>query len=89
MRAAALAYKLGSMAPELGKPDEEEEKWLTWSVNAILSIMKEPASPPPAKKLHIMAADMGLPPWASGHDLAAPFEALATFYNSRGRTKRS
>jgi hypothetical protein len=94
MRAAALSHKLGGLASELKKPDEEEEKWLVWSVNAILKAVMEvpagsekvvPPSPPAAaKKLHIMGGDMGLPSWARDHDIAAPFEALGTFYTNHG-----
>ena len=91
MRAAALAYKLGRMASELKKPEEEEEKWLTWSVNAILmAVMEAPAGSekvaPRTKKLHVMAADMRLPLWARDHDIAAPFEALGNFYSVRGNS---
>lgn len=86
MRAAALAHKLGSLASELKKP--EEEKYLTWSVNAILmAVMEAPAGskiPPNNKRLHLMGADMRLPSWARVHDISAPFEALGTFYADRG-----
>jgi hypothetical protein len=98
MRAAALAYKLGCLASELGKPEEEEEKWLTWSVNAILvtameapagSGMKEvariPPSPPNGGKMFVMAQDMRLPSWSRNHDISVPFEALGTFYSKQGK----
>ena len=95
MRTAALAYKLGCMAPELGKPDEEEEKWLTWAVNAILVAVIQPpagsgmdkvvsASDDKAGNLHVIAQDLRLPVWSKMHDLAAPFEALGTFYTKQG-----
>ena len=88
MRAAALSHKLGALAKELKKPEEEEEKWLTWSVNAILMAMQAPAgsekvAPPVTWKLRFMWKDMGLPDWAKEHDIAAPFEALGTFYADR------
>lgn len=101
MRAAALAYKLGCMAPELGKP-EEEEKWLTCAVNAILmAVMEAPAGsgvekvvrvpsftsggePNKAGNLYVIAQDLRLPAWSRMHDLAAPFEALGTFYLKHG-----
>lgn len=99
MRAAALAYKLGCLAPELGKSKEEEEKWLTWSVNAILvAVMEAPAgsgmdkvarippSLPNDGKMFVMAQDMRLPLWARDHDIAAPFETLGTFYSKQGKT---
>lgn len=84
---------------ELGKPEEEEEKWLLCSVDAIFTVVTEvPAGleaaqilsrPPRVKKLNIMAADMRLPLWASDHDLAAPFEALGTLYKNRPAESRS
>ena len=91
MRAAALAYKLGGLASELRKPDKEEEKWLTWAVNAIITaVIEVPAGsekvPQRAKNLQFMAADLGLPSWAKNHDIAAPFEALGDFYSQRGNT---
>lgn len=98
MRAAALAYKLGSMASELGKPEKEEEQWLTWSVNAILVAVMElpagsgmetvariPSSPPGAGGMFVVAQDMGLPSWARNHNIAAPFESLGTFYSKHGK----
>ena len=89
MRAAALSHKLGSLASELKKPEEEEEKWLTWSVNAIMmAVMEVPAGSQKierrAKKLHIMGGDMRLPSWARDHDIAAPFQALGKFHSDRG-----
>jgi hypothetical protein len=90
MRAAALAYKLGGMAPELGKPDKEQEKWLTSSVNAVsVAALEAPAGSdkaekiPSARRLHIMGSDMRLPDWAKNHSIAAPFEALGSFYSKR------
>ena len=86
MRAAALAHKLGCMASELKKPEEEEEKWLVWSVNAILmAVMEAPAgSKKIAPRLKIVAADMRLPSWAKDHDISVPFERLGRFYSDRG-----
>ena len=91
MRAAALSHRLGHLASELKKPEEEEEKWLTWSVNAILmAVMKAPSGskivPERTGNLLMMGGDMGLPPWARDHDIAAPFEALGTFYADRGNS---
>jgi hypothetical protein len=92
MRAAALAHKLGGLASELKKPEEEEEKYLTWSVNAILmAVMEAPAGsnkvPPNNKRLHLMGGDMRLPSWARVHDISVPFEALGKFYEERGNNK--
>lgn len=88
MRAAALAHKLGGIASELKKPEKEEEKWLVWSVNAIImAVMEVPAGSekvgPPTKGLRVMETYMHLPSWARDHNIAAPFEALGTFYSDR------
>jgi hypothetical protein len=90
MRAAALAHKLGGLASELKKPEEEEEKYLVWSVNAIImAVMEAPAGsnkvPPNNKDLHLIGGNMRLPSWAKDHAIAAPFEALGTFYADRGK----
>jgi len=74
----------------LGKPDKEQEKWLTSSVNAVsVAALEAPAGSdkaekiPSARRLHIMGSDMRLPDWAKNHSIAAPFEALGSFYSKR------
>lgn len=91
MRTAAIAYKLGCMAPKLGKPDTEEEKWLTLAVTATLTTMEKVMQVPGSstsgeepENLNVMR-ELRLPAWASMHDLAAPFEALGTFYMTHDR----
>lgn len=91
LRAAALSHRLGYLASELKKPEKEEEKWLVWSVNAIImTVMEAPAGEekvtPRGKNLHIMGGDMRLPSWATDHDFAAPFAALGSFYADRGNS---
>lgn len=100
MRAIALSYKLGELAHELNKP-EEEEKWLTWSVESIIrTVLHAPApsavavvrskgpeelgrkSQPP--RARVLVEQLGLPSWTVRHDIAAPFEALATLYAKQG-----
>ncbi|CAA7266844.1 unnamed protein product [Cyclocybe aegerita] len=94
MRAVALAYKLGELAHALQK-HEKEEKWLTFSVEATLKNML--VTPPLSGKVgnsqgpddttahaKVQFQDLGLPPWAMVHDLAAPFEALGSFYARHG-----
>ncbi|KAL4247743.1 Protein Mrg3-like protein [Abortiporus biennis] len=41
VRAAAISYKLGEMAEEYQQPAEEEEKWLVWSVEEMLRIVRD------------------------------------------------
>lgn len=104
MRAVALAYKLGELAHALGRPRAEEERWLVWSVEAILRTVLD--TPPVGAvevvrtvgtgaeggvggaearpNLKVLVEQLGLPLWAMRHDLAAPFEALGTFYAEEG-----
>lgn len=87
IRAISIAYKLGELAQDLQKPPEEEEKWLVWSVEALLKTVlhgPEPHSKDNALNIATIVDDLGLPPWAMFHSFAAPFEALASFY-SRSR----
>ncbi|PPQ76323.1 hypothetical protein CVT24_008382 [Panaeolus cyanescens] len=97
MRAVALSYKLGDLAHQLHKPTAEEEAWLSWSVQAVLSaMMSSPALNLSSTKMDIgpgaanqgvganteaLVEEFGLPLWAPMESLAAPFEALASFYS--------
>jgi len=100
LRAVAIAYKLGEMAEHLKKPDDEE-KYLTYAVNVVLKHIMEHRLVPAAisemaagkrvpksaeeGKEQIMEEQLGLPTWVEKQDLAAPFEALATFYTKENR----
>ncbi|KAF9036213.1 hypothetical protein BJ165DRAFT_1533064 [Panaeolus papilionaceus] len=100
MRAVALSYKLGELAHQLGKPANEEEAWLSWSVQAVLSAVMGSPSSLSAKNVSIgpaaseqgvgakkdaLVEEFGLPIWAPMESLAAPFEALASFYSREDR----
>lgn len=102
MRSVALAYKLGEMAHKLHKPPEEEEKWLVWSVEAILRTVLDAPPVAAAEVVHRVSPEtttnqglnitalveqLGLPTWTVEHDIAAPFEALGTFYAKVGRAR--
>ena len=97
MRAVALSHKLGEMAEELGKPKEEEEQWLVWSVETVLrDIMgSAPAVIESAAKMTekdkenavLIVDELKLPKWVVKHDLAAPFEALGSFYSRAGNVR--
>lgn len=90
MRAVAIAYKLGELAHALGKPKEEEEKWLVYSVESVLKDVMgsseadfEPKEG--AAQLKEMMETLRTPRWAVKHDIAAPFEALGAFYSREGK----
>lgn len=93
LRCVAIAHKLGELAEELHKPEEEEEKWLVYSVETVLrDIMgATPAATVSIEKgegkeeLSDLMGHLKLPVWATSHDIAAPFEALATFYSKAGK----
>lgn len=100
MRAIAVAYKLGELAHTLGRP-EEEEKWLVWSVEALLRTVlhaipvskvegtgvSEPPQPHDGHTDKVIVEVLGLPVWSTGHNIAAPFEALASFYARQGKAE--
>lgn len=41
MRQVSIAHKLGEMAETFGFGEAEEEKWLTWSVERLVKVIKE------------------------------------------------
>ena len=95
MRSVVLAYKLAEIAHKIHKPSEEEEKWLVWSVEAILHTVLD-ASPVAVSSgtannqgpnITALVEQLGLPAWAVEHDIAAPFEALGTFYAKMGNAR--
>ncbi|KXN89334.1 hypothetical protein AN958_05832 [Leucoagaricus sp. SymC.cos] len=89
MRAVALAYKLGDLGTSLEKPKEEVEKWLTFAVETVLKhVLEMPALTKGADEEadnQVIIAELGLPDWVSTVDIAAPFEALGTFYSKAGQ----
>jgi len=102
MRSVALAYRLGELAHKIHKPPEEEEKWLVWSVEAILRTVLDTPPVAAAEVVHrvgpgsarnqgpnitALVEQLGLPIWTIEHDIAAPFEALGTFYAEVGKVK--
>lgn len=97
MRAVSIAYKLGELAENLNKPKEEEEKWLVYSVETVLKdVMEAPVVgqvvvTDKEKKNQDVARgifeELKLPGWVLKHDLAAPFEALGSFYSHTGRIR--
>ena len=88
-RTVALAYRLGELANKLDRP-EEEEKWLVWSVEALLRLLNTPPSSavPPEKNSkydQVLNKQLGIPVLFYQHNIAAPFEALGSFYARTGK----
>jgi len=89
IRAISIAYKLGELSHELQKSLAEEEKWLVWSVEALLKTVLQgsPAGSSSISDMSDLVGELGLPSWAMLHDFAAPFEALGSFYARRGNIR--
>ncbi len=92
IRAVSIAYKLGELSQELQKSLAEEEKWLVWSVEALLKTVLQgsPASSKIAGSILNMSdlvGELELPSWAMLHDFAAPFDALGSFYARTGNIR--
>ncbi|KAG6808830.1 hypothetical protein H0H92_002744 [Tricholoma furcatifolium] len=98
LRAIAISYKLGEMASEMQKR-EDEERHLVWAVEAILKsifrlgereentnhIPETVSSLPHDPNTRTMISELSLPEWATKTDIAAPLEALGAFYAEAGR----
>ena len=84
IRALSITYKLGELANAMQKPLSEEEKWLTLSVEGLLTIIPEG---PERRSVEIRKTleELDLPAWAMLNDFAAPFQALGSFYARTGR----
>ena len=96
IRAVSIACKLGQLAQELQKPVADEEKWLVWSVDALLKIIikeglrtdvnnNNNGTRNVTKSVQSTLDELSLPSWAMSHNFAAPFEALGTFYARQGK----
>ncbi|EAU88214.2 hypothetical protein CC1G_03886 [Coprinopsis cinerea okayama7 len=92
MRAVAISYKLAELAEKMHLSKDEEEKWLVYSVETILkdvmgkgNVVEELAVSDGKSETRVMMEELNLPGWVMKHDLAAPFEALGTFYAGQGK----
>ncbi len=88
LRAVSIGQKLGEMADTYQLGDEEEERWLTWSVEEVLKLAKDNGSPRLGGKSedsHSVLSDLELPKWVSVTDIGAPLEALGAFYARSGK----
>ena len=83
IRAVSIAYKLGELANILQKPLDEEERWLTFCVQALLITMSDGAEHRNVERKTF--EELELPSWAMLNDFAAPFEALGSFYARTGK----
>ncbi|KAG2008291.1 hypothetical protein CC2G_013738 [Coprinopsis cinerea AmutBmut pab1-1] len=92
MRAVAISYKLAELAEKMHLSKDEEEKWLVYSVETILkdvmgkgNVVEELTVSDGKSETRLMMEELNLPGWVMKHDLAAPFEALGTFYAGQGK----
>ena len=88
LRAISIGQKLGEMADTYQLGDEEEERWLTWSVEEVLKLAKDKGSPRldgKSQDSHLVLSDLELPKWVSVTDIGAPLEALGAFYARTGK----
>lgn len=80
------------MAELYGFGEEEEEKWLTWSVERLLRVVQDQQQASSAGdgkdgKQEILLADLDLPGWVTKTNLGAPLEALGAFYARKGNVE--
>ncbi|KAJ4467742.1 hypothetical protein C8J55DRAFT_438603 [Lentinula edodes] len=91
LRAVAISSKLGELAKDLKKHKSEEEKWLVWSVEELLRIVKSPSKDDAGENVDYTHQGsfnlplLALPSWISKTDIGAPLEALGSFYAEAGR----
>lgn len=96
LRQVSIAHKLGEMAETYGFGEDEEEKWLTWSVVRLLKVVQD-SEPMPTSSLsgdgeeagdvQVVLADLDLPKWVTPTNLGAPLEALGAFYSRQGKVE--
>lgn len=90
MRFAAMAHKLGLMAETYSRPQNEEEKWLTWAVERTLKDIRH-ASEPSGRSTPSSGAgqplhELELPDWVARSDLLALLESLGEFHAKTNKT---
>ncbi|KAF9458967.1 hypothetical protein BDZ94DRAFT_1172522 [Collybia nuda] len=101
LRAVAISYRLGELAATLEKPEDVERHLVWAVEAILKSIMHDKpnggdSTPVPSAQLvsgsqvgdsdtQTMITELELPTWATKTDIAAPFEALGTFYSQAGK----
>lgn len=102
LRQVSIAHKLGELAEIYSLGEEEEEKWLTWSVERLMRAVKEQGDAvglqntsgktaevavEGSEQVQTLLADLDLPGWVTKTNLGAPLEALGSFYARRGNVE--
>ncbi|KAF5344033.1 hypothetical protein D9758_012877 [Tetrapyrgos nigripes] len=92
LRAISIASKLGQLAQELQRPQEEEEKWLVFAVEEMLKLVKSEGKGPGSNSAkdaleegQVSLPLLVVPSWISKADMGAPLEELGAFYARIGR----
>ncbi|KAI0252470.1 hypothetical protein BJV78DRAFT_1281594 [Lactifluus subvellereus] len=88
LRAISIGQKLGEVADTYQLGEEEEERWLTWSVEEVLKLAKDVGSVKSGRNTeesYLALADLELPKWVSVTDIGAPLETLGAFYARTGK----
>jgi len=88
LRAVSIGQKLGELSEELDRPLEEQEKWLVWTVEEMLKLVKAEGKGSSKEALAEEQVNLPLlvvPSWISKADMGAPLEALGAFYARTGR----
>ncbi|THU86559.1 hypothetical protein K435DRAFT_782822 [Dendrothele bispora CBS 962.96] len=89
LRAVSIGSKLGQLAEELDRPLDEQEKWLVWTVEEMLKLVKAEGKGSSKAALADEQVNLPLlvvPSWISKADMGSPLEALGAFYARTGRT---
>jgi hypothetical protein len=86
LRAISIGQKLGEIADTYQLGEEEEERWLTWSVEEVLKLAKDVGNVKSGEKSEVsVLADLELPKWVGVTDIGAPLETLGAFYARTGK----
>jgi len=92
LRAVGIAYKLGEMAEVVKGKEEKEERYFAWAVEALVKSMKDDVEGGTGGSQEMIShgddpvvKELQLPEWATKTDVAAPFEALGSFYVRTGK----
>lgn len=91
LRQVSIAHKLGEMAEIYGFGEEEEGKWLTWSVERLLRVVHDQQTVGVEgggeRQEETLLADLNLPGWVTKTNLGAPLEALGAFHARKGNVE--
>jgi tetratricopeptide (TPR) repeat protein len=89
LRAVGIAYKLGEMAGAMTGKEEKEEGYLAWAVESLLKSVKDDSERKTREGFESRSENsndaLQLPEWATNIDIAAPFEALGSYYARTGK----